>query len=119
MAFGAAAMAVGNPVRFTATGLIGGGTAMARTATGNPNNAASVAETTALPGAILGFFINASSSGVISLASNNAGAAGTAFGANITLPTAGTFVTYPALSPGGIFCTLVSGTADLTFFVVE
>ena len=48
-----------------------------------------------------------------------AGAAGTAFGANITLPTAGQFVTYPALTPNGVFCTIVSGTADLTFFVIE
>lgn len=92
---------------------------MARTNPGGYNNPASVAETTALPACILGFFINASSSGVISLASNNGGAAGTAFGANITLPTAGQFVTYPALTPNGIFCTIVSGTADLTFFVVE
>jgi hypothetical protein len=117
MAFGAAAYAVGAPVRFTASGVIAGGTAMARTYTGT--NANSVAETTALPGCIMGFFVNATSTGVISLATNNGGAAGTAFGANITVPAAGQFVTYPVLSQAGIYCTLVSGTCDLTFFVVE
>lgn len=108
-------------MRISASGVVTrGGTAMARTFTGNPNNAVSVAETTALPSCTLGFLVNATSTGVISLASvSAAGAAGTAYGANLTLPAAGTFVTWPGLTPNGLFCTVVSGSCDLTFFVIE
>lgn len=111
MAFGAAAMAVGAALRVTATGVVAGGTAMART--GVP----SAAESTALPGCILGFFCNSTSSGTIALSTNNGGAAGTALTGTIT-PTAGNWYNLPILSPTGIFAT-IANTLDVTFIVVE
>lgn len=111
-------MAVGAPVRLTSSGVVGGGTPMARTYPGGPNNAPSVAETTALPSAILGFFVNSHTSGTLALSSNNAGAAGTAIGGTITFAAGPGSYSYPCLTPNGLFAT-IGGTADITFFVIE
>lgn len=117
MAFGAAAMAVGAALRLTSSSVVAGGTAMARTNPGGLNNPASVAETTALPGCILGFFCSTTTGGTVVLSTNNGGAAGTQLTGTITL-TAGTWYNVPILSPTGIFAT-IANTADVTFIVVE
>lgn len=107
---------VGAPVRLTSTGLVCGGTAMARGFQGGPNDAGNTAETTALQGAILGFYVNSTSSGTLVLSSNNAGAAGTAFTGTITPAIGWNFL--PVVSPNGIFAT-IGATLDVTFVVVE
>lgn len=117
MAFGAAAYAVGSPVRLTSSGVVAGGTAMARTYAGGSGNPASVAETTALPGCILGFWCNSTTAGTVAISTNNGGVAGTSIIGTIT-PTAGTFYNIPLLSPNGIFAT-IANTLDVTFFVIE
>lgn len=119
MAIGAAAMPVGAPVRLTASGVVAGGTAMARTYAGGAGSTAgsTQAETTTLAGTILGFFCNSTSSGTIALSTNNAGAAGTAITGTIT-PAAGTWYNLPILSAAGIFAT-IANTLDVTFIVVE
>lgn len=114
MAIGAANL--GAPVRLTSSGVVAGGTAMARTYAGGYNNPASVAETTALAGAIIGFYVNNTSSGTLVLSSNNAGAAGTAFTGTIT-PGIG-WNAFPIANPNGIFAT-IGGTLDVTFAVIE
>ena len=111
MALGAAAMAVGVAVRLTSSNVVAGGTAMART--GVPSQA----ESTALPGCILGFFCSTTTGGTVVLSTNNAGAAGTQLTGTITL-TAGTWYNLPILSASGIFAT-IANTADVTFIVVE
>jgi hypothetical protein len=107
---------VGAPVLLTASGVVAGGTAMARTFVGGPNDAGSQAETTALPGCILGFYVNSTTAGTIVLSSNNAGAAGTAFTGTITPAIGWNF--FPVLNSGGIFAT-IGGTLSVTFIVVE
>lgn len=112
MAIGASALPVGAPVRLTATGIVCGGTAMART-----GPAPSSAESTSLPGTILGFFCNSTTSGTIALSTNNGGAAGTAITGTIT-PSAGTWYNLPILSANGIFAT-IANTLDVTFIVIQ
>lgn len=89
---------------------------MARTPLGGPNDAGSQAETTALQGAILGFYVNSTTGGTIVLSTNNAGAAGTAFTGTITPAIGWNFM--PVISAGGIFAT-IGGTISVTFVVVE
>lgn len=117
MAIGAAALAVGSPVRITGSGVVAGGVPMARTFPGGPNDQGSLAETTALQGCILGFWCNSTTAGTIALSTNNAGAAGTSIIGTIT-PAAGTFYNIPLISPNGIFAT-IANTLDVTFFVIE
>jgi hypothetical protein len=107
---------VGAPVRLTSSGVVAGGTAMARTFPGGGNDPGSVAETTALQGCILGFYVNNTSAGTLVLSTNNAGAAGTAFTGTITPAIGWNFL--PVVSAGGIFAT-IGGTLDVTFVVVE
>lgn len=107
---------VGAPVRLTSSGVVAGGTAMARTFPGGANDQGSVAETTALPGCILGFYVNSTSSGTLVLSSNNAGAAGTAFTGTITPAIGWNF--FPVVTPNGIFAT-IGATLDVTFIVVQ
>lgn len=107
---------VGAPVRLTSSGVVAGGTAMARGFQGGPNDAGNTAETTVLQGAILGFYVNSTSSGTLVLSSNNAGAAGTAFTGTITPAIGWNFL--PVVSAGGIFAT-IGATLDVTFVVVE
>lgn len=114
MAIGASI--VGKAVNITGSGAIAGGTAMARTATGNPNNDPSVAETTAKAGTILGFFVNSTSSGTIALSAGTA-SGGTALTGTIT-PAAGAWYPLPITEPTGIYCT-VGATINVTFVVVE
>lgn len=114
MAIGAANL--GAPVLLTSSGLVAGGTAMARTPAGGANDAGSVVETTALQGAIIGFYVNNTTAGTLVLSSNNAGAAGTAFTGTIT-PAIG-WNPFPVVAPNGIFAT-IGGTLSVTFLVIE
>lgn len=107
---------VGAPVRLTSSGVVAGGTAMARTFPGGQNDQGSVAETTALAGCILGFYVNSTSTGTLILSSNNAGAAGTAFTGTITPAIGWNF--FPVVTPNGIFAT-IGGTLDVTFIVAQ
>lgn len=110
---------VGAPVRLTSSGVVAGGTAMARGFQGGPNDAGNTAETTVLQGCILGFFLNSHASGTLALATNNAGAAGTAITGTITfIAAANGWFFLPIVSAAGIFAT-IGGTADITFVVVE
>jgi hypothetical protein len=109
---------VGYPVVLSASGMVSGGTDMARTYPGGSNNPASVVESTVNQGAILGFFCNSTTSGTVVLSfATAAGGAGTAFTGTIT-PTAGTYYPFPAVSPSGIYCT-IANTISVTFFCVE
>lgn len=110
-------MAIGNiqlgaPVNLTASGVVCGGTAMARTYAGG---GASQSEQTALRGGILGFFCNSTSSGTIALSQGTA-SGGTAITGTIT-PTAGTWYPFPVESPSGIYAT-IANTLNVTFAVV-
>lgn len=107
---------VGAPLLLSASGVVAGGTAMARGFQGGPNDAGNTPEATALPGAILGFYVNSTTGGTIVLASNNGGAAGTAFTGTITPAIGWNF--FPVLSAGGIYAT-IGGTLSVTFIVVE
>lgn len=107
---------VGYPVNLTASGLVAGGTAMARGFQGGPNDAGNVPEATALQGAILGFYVNSTTAGTVVLSSNNAGAAGTAFTGTITPAIGWNF--FPVVHPAGIFAT-IGGTLNVTFIVAE
>jgi hypothetical protein len=110
-------MAIGNvqlgaPVNLTASGVVVGGTAMARTYAGG---GAGQAETTALRGGILGFLCNSTSSGTIALSAGTASG-----GASITgtiTPTAGTWYPLPIESATGIYAT-IANTLNVTFAVV-
>lgn len=114
MAIGAANL--GAPVLLTSSGVVAGGTAMARTYQGGADARVSTTETTALQGAIVGFYVNSTSAGTLILASNNGGAAGTAFTGTIT-PAIG-WNPFPVASPNGIFAT-IGGTLNVTFVVIE
>lgn len=103
---------IGSPVHLTASGVVAGGTAMARTFPG----AGTQAENTSIEGTILGFYVNSTTSGTIVLSSNNGGAAGTAFTGTIT-PAIG-WHSFPVTNPGGIFAT-IANTLDVTFIVVK
>jgi hypothetical protein len=105
----------GTPLNITASGQIAGGTAMARTYPGSYAQATQ-AETTALQGTILGFFVNSTSSGTIALSAGSA-SGGTALTGTIT-PAAGNWYPLPICSPTGIYCT-VGATINVTFSVVE
>jgi hypothetical protein len=105
---------VGAPVNLSASGQIGGGTAMARGFQGGPNDAGNTAETTALQCAILGFYVCSTTTGVITI---NASAGGTAYTGNITPAIGWNFL--PIIGPTGLYMTLVSGSINVTFAVVE
>ena len=64
--------------------------------------------------ALIGFYVNSTTAGIIAL--RRGGSGGTLLGGNIT-PAIG-FHRFPANCPGGLHVTLVSGTIDLTFFIV-
>jgi hypothetical protein len=104
----------GAPLNFTASGVVAGGTAMARTYPGGSNNAPSVSETTALAGTILGFFVNTTSSGTRTFTAGTA-SGGAAITGTIT-PAAGQWYPLWISSPTGIYCT-VGGTINVTFSV--
>ena len=115
-------MAIGNiplgaPVNLTASGVVCGGAAMARTQpSGYGNTAQSTqAETTALRGGILGFFCNSTTSGTIALSAGTA-SGGAAITGTIT-PAAGTWYTLPIESATGIYAT-IANTLNVTFAVV-
>lgn len=116
MAIGAGAVPVGVPVVITASGQVCGGSAMSRTNLGGYNNPASVTETTALVGTILGFFCNSTSSGTIALSAGT-GSGGAAVTGTIT-PSAGTWYNLPLAVAGGIYAT-VTNTLNVTFAVIE
>jgi hypothetical protein len=108
---------VGAPVNLTASGIVAGGTAMPRTFPGGGNDQGSVAETTVLQGAILGFYVNSTSSGTVVLSSvSAAGGAGTAFTGTITPAIGWNF--FPVVNANGIYCT-IGATLNVTFIVVE
>jgi len=110
---------IGIPVNLTSSGVVAGGTAMARTYPGGGNDPGSQAETTSIEGVMLGFFLNSHSSGTLALATNNGGSAGTAIGGTITFVAgANGWFALPIASPGGIFAT-IGGTANITFVVVK
>jgi len=106
---------VGSPVNLTSSGIVAGGTAMARTFPGGPNDQGSVAETTTLAGTMLGFYVNSTTSGTIVL--RNGQASGSpAIGGTITPAIGWNF--YPVTLPNGIYAT-IGATLDVTFIVVE
>jgi len=109
---------LGSPVNLTASGVVAGGTAMARTYKDPLMAQSTQAENTSIEGAMLGFFVNTTSSGIIKFSSNNGGAAGTDFTGQIT-PAAGNWYPLPIVNPGGIFMTLVSGSINVTIAVVK
>lgn len=106
---------VGSPVNLTASGQVAGGTAMARGFQGGPNDVGNTPEATALQGTILGFYVNSTGTGVITL--NGTGAGGVALTGSITPSTGWNFL--PITYPTGIYMTLVSGSINVTFAVVE
>lgn len=108
-------VSVGKAVNITSSGVIAGGTAMARTNPGGYNNPGSVVETTALAGTILGFYVNSTSSGTIVLSAGTA-SGGTALTGTIT-PAVG-WQNMPITEPTGIYCT-IGATINVTFVVVE
>jgi hypothetical protein len=108
-------VSVGAPVNLTSSAQVAGGAAMARTFAGGPNDAASVAETTALQGAILGWYVNSTTSGTIALSKGTA-SGGAAITGTIT-PAIG-WHAFPCVSESGIYCTIGS-TINVTFLVVE
>ena len=87
---------------------------MARTLADNSNAGTSQAETTALTGTILGFYVNSTSSGTIVLRNGQASGS-TAVSGTIT-PAIG-WHNYPITCPLGIYAT-IANTLDVTFVVV-
>jgi hypothetical protein len=110
-------MELGAPVNLSASGQVAGGTAMARTYVGGANDPGSQTETTALQGAMLGFFVASNSSGVITLTAGTSSGGATLL-ASFTIPALGWYY-FPIISPTGIYFTLSSGSANITFCVVE
>jgi hypothetical protein len=107
---------VGVPVRLTASGVVAGGTAMARTYAGLQGTQV---EQTSIEGMIVGFFLNNHTGGTLALSTNNGGVAGTPITGTITF-TASTYGWFalPIASVNGIFAT-IGGAADITFVVVK
>lgn len=83
------------------------GTAFNLTATGNVGVAT-------VDCSLIGFYVNSTSTGVIVL--RRGGSGGTVMDGSIT-PAIG-FHRFPASCPSGLHFTLVSGSIDITFFVV-
>jgi hypothetical protein len=106
---------VGKAVLLTSSGQVAGGTAMARTTPAPSNNPASVAETTALAGTILGFYVNNTSSGTLVLSAGTT-SGGTALTGTITPAIGWAFL--PITEPTGIYAT-IGATLSVTFVVVE
>lgn len=111
-------VSVGFPKTLSASGQICGGTAMARTYDGSQGAtaASTVSETTALQGAILGFFCNTTSSGVITISAGTT-SGGTVLTGSMT-PAIG-WNSLPLVGPGGLYMNLSSGSINVTFMVVE
>lgn len=107
---------VGKAVLITTSGQVAGGAAMARTFPGGANTPGSVAETTALAGTMLGFFVASTSAGTIVLSAGTT-SGGTALTGTIT-PAAGAWYFLPLTEPTGIYAT-IGGTISATFVVVE
>lgn len=98
----------GDPKLLSASGQVAGGTAMSTTPLQG-------AENTTLPGTIMGFYVNSTSSGTIVLSAGSA-SGGTALTGTIT-PAVG-WHTLPITSPTGIYATLAN-TISVTFVVVD
>jgi hypothetical protein len=98
---------IGVPVNLTASGQVAGGSAM--------TNMANPLGDTARPGAILGFYVNSTSSGTLVLRNGTSGSA-PAIGGTIT-PAIG-WNYYPVVCANGIYAT-IGATLDVTFIVVE
>lgn len=79
---------------------------------GSYKNITATGAVTATPGALIGFYVNSTSSGTIAL--KDGGSAGTAMGGTIT-PAIG-YHNYPAnFGVGGLYAT-IGATIDVTFF---
>ena len=83
--------------------------------TGNAVNLTATNDVTTHDCSLLGFYINSTSSGIIQL--RQGGSGGTVLGGQIT-PAIG-YHPYPANCGSGLHFTLVSGTINVTFFVVQ
>lgn len=105
----------GSPVNLTSSGQVAGGTAMARTFQGGSNDSGNTAEATALQGAILGFYVNNTSSGTLVL-SKGTTSGGAAISGTIT-PAIG-WNPFPCISDTGIYATIGS-SLNVTFIVIE
>lgn len=103
----------GFPVLLSASGQIGGGTAMARTQAGS---GAGQAETTAAQCTILGFYVNNTSAMTMTISLGTT-SGGTAVTGTIT-PAIG-FHRFPMTSPTGFYFNITGGSGSVTFFVVE
>lgn len=97
----------GDPKLLSSSAQVAGGTAMSTTPQG--------AEQTTLPGTIMGFYVNSTSSGTIVLSAGST-SGGTALTGTIT-PAVG-WHTLPITSPTGIYATLAN-TISVTFVVVD
>lgn len=106
---------VGAAVLLSASGQVAGGTAMARGFQGGPNDAGNTAETTALAGTILGFYVNSTTGGTLVLSAGTA-SGGTALTGTIT-PAIG-WNALPISSSTGIYAT-IANTLSVTFVVVQ
>jgi hypothetical protein len=108
---------VGSAKNLAASGVICGGAAMARTYDGSigATAASSVAETTSLQGGISGFYVNSTSSGVITISAGTA-SGGTALTGSIT-PAIGWYG-LALVGPTGLYFNLSSGSINVTFSVV-
>lgn len=85
--------------------------------TGAPVNLAATGVISETPGALLGVYVNSTSSGVITFSSGGASGAttgGTALCGSIT-PAIG-FLRFPAQTPDRLYMTLVSGSINVTAF---
>jgi hypothetical protein len=111
------AIQLGAPTVLTASGVVCGGTAMARTYDGSQGATAQStrAETTALRGGLIGFFCNSTTGGTVAFSQGTA-SGGTAITGTIT-PTAGTWYPLQVESATGIYAT-IANTLNITCSVV-
>jgi hypothetical protein len=104
----------GRPQRITSSGLVAGGAATSGPGNFDANGKPITSETTALAGAIIGFYVSSTSSGTITLYDGQS-ASGTQITGTIT-PAVG-WAYFPVSYRNGLFV-VVGGTIDVTFVVV-
>lgn len=82
---------------------------------GSYKNLSSSAAVTTIPGTLTGFYVNSTSSGVISL--TDGGASGTILHGNVTPAIGWHFLPTSFTKSGGLYFTLVSGSINITFVI--
>lgn len=82
---------------------------------GSYKNMTATGAVTTSPTAVISFYVNSTSSGVIQFRDGGASGVGTAIGGQIT-PSIGAHLYPVAVGSGGLHMTLVSGSIDITVF---